>query len=268
MLNFMENNEPCVGLHLYSTNRWTWSADQVMSIASRLSSHVGVPFTHVSGLRGTVIRLKSGMPLQPVLDRRGHMSLMSYCGTRVHYFDQNIEVSVSTDPGSLIVYAWERLLVDTMSLENVIGTAVIAGFCPYAGYLFRYPMRYGPGAYPLGVIVNADSKYPKEERERVSRWNRAYKGFRSTSGYLREVYPLNVVSETLSDELLVDGQTLIEWITSGTGRGTISDVGKAIHLWRLSDDEAKIVRAKLVNDNRIIAEHQHGTFSQRKPVLK
>lgn len=105
---------------------------------------------------------------------------------------------------------------------------------------------HGPDLYAFGLISGL--KYSAEdiaEGDRISAWMHEIVGDkRYMSGYLRDVYPLNVLSSThLARE--VEGISLMKWVEQDTRRGCLSQLGEDAWLWEVPQPLLADVRSVL-----------------------
>ncbi len=117
---------------------------------------------------------------------------------------------------------------------------------------FAYGMCYsrsfnlGPDLYAYGMITGQErTADEKLDEDRITAWlHDRINEKRHLKGYLRDVYPMNILSEK---HLLreVDGQLLPEWIASDTARGTIRKIGIANWLWTVPNESLPNMQAIL-----------------------
>jgi hypothetical protein len=114
---------------------------------------------------------------------------------------------------------------------------------PEYGFGFERASSMGPMLYSVGVpsTVGAnDEEWAAVHRDTpaIVRWSNDVgngKSNRFRRGLMRDVYPLNILSDKhLSNA--IDGQTLKDWITTG-GRGILRPMSGSMFSWQLSSDE-------------------------------
>jgi hypothetical protein len=114
------------------------------------------------------------------------------------------------------------------------------------GMGYSRPIEHGPDLYAYGMIAGLEGTADERlERRRITAWLHDRIGSkRYLSGYLRDVYPMNILSEK---HLLreVDGQLLPEWIASDAARGTIRKIGIANWLWTVPNESLPNMQAIL-----------------------
>lgn len=114
--------------------------------------------------------------------------------------------------------------------------------------MFRFPWMFSPSAYFAGITYDHSVKQlggpTFEDGERIANWsNHCYRGLRPSDGYMRDVYPINI----LTDKHLrrqVGGHTLREWIADDPRRGKIEQFDRKF-LWQIPDDQLVAVQSAL-----------------------
>jgi len=122
------------------------------------------------------------------------------------------------------------------------------------GIGFFRAFNFGPALYVDGMV--AGYGYTKEDHvhtDRIGAWFRErINQRRHLSGYLRDVYPLNVLSEKHLSAL-VGGIQLADWIRGADGRGTLRELADGAWLWRLPMTQVDAVRQNLERAGLLIA---------------
>lgn len=123
------------------------------------------------------------------------------------------------------------------------------------GIGYTLPFHAGPEIYALGMATGPDdSQQGKILADRTCAWFRERIGQnRHRQGYLRDVYPLNVVSQPHL-EMPVHGMALGEWIRHAPQRGSLRPLAGGAWLWRIEDAQVASVQAELEAAGLLIAQ--------------
>ena len=126
---------------------------------------------------------------------------------------------------------------------------------PKYGFVHQRDYQKGPVFYTWGIIVGLDSEKPeeKEERQRITKWNHQYQLSRGQyrTGLLREIYPLNLLSQTHLIEPVYE-TTLESWIKSSPDHGDLKPLTQNLWSWWVPEDKIQIVTQSLKNSGIII----------------
>jgi hypothetical protein len=145
-------------------------------------------------------------------------------------------------------------------LQQLLTIASRAGLAVYAGYATEREYAKGPDLFQLGLAYGIE---PSDVSfEAIGRWAWA-RHFGSVSGYLRDVFAENYLSDRVLDHVL-HRLTLREQIRrAGVGRlsRSPSNSGEVWHL--ASERDVATARDALAREDRLIGFHQHGNQSQR-----
>jgi hypothetical protein len=130
--------------------------------------------------------------------------------------------------------------------------ARIVQLCYGIGYLRSFEL--GPSIYASGLGIAAGfSDEEMAEADRIGAWFREIIGAnRHMRGYLRDVYPLNVISEPHLSQR-VGGMPLADWIGQSPQRGTLRSLPGDAWIWRIDESNVDAVRAELVQTGLLIA---------------
>lgn len=123
------------------------------------------------------------------------------------------------------------------------------------GIGYSLPFQDGPDLYALGMSTGSDYT-PEGNRaaDRTCAWFRERIGQnRHLQGYLRDVYPLNVISQPHLDKQ-VQGMPLREWIIASPERGTLRPLAGGAWLWRIEENQVVPIQAELESAGMLIAE--------------
>lgn len=123
------------------------------------------------------------------------------------------------------------------------------------GIGYTRAFRDGPDLYALGMCTNTD--YTSEGMriaDRTAAWFRERIGKnRHLQGYLRDVYPLNVISRPHLDKL-VHGTPLGDWIHQTPERGILRPLAGGAWLWRIDEQQVPQIQAELERAGLLIAD--------------
>jgi hypothetical protein len=122
------------------------------------------------------------------------------------------------------------------------------------GFGYRRSFEFGPDVYALGMGAGLGySDADIAERDRIGAWFRErMHDNRHRIGYLREVYPLNVISAPHLEQR-IDGLALADWIAAEPNRGSLRQLAGGAMLWWIDDADADSVRAQLIPTGLLIA---------------
>jgi hypothetical protein len=130
----------------------------------------------------------------------------------------------------------------------------MAGWRYGIGYL--HPWDRGPGQYALGLLGHSGPVVPKSLRpedsdaykDRVTRWLHETMGKkRHLQGWFRDVYPVNLLSESHIKAPLQGGTFLID-----SGLGTFAQLDDRMWIWELSPEELAAARQALKNASLLL----------------
>jgi hypothetical protein len=108
-----------------------------------------------------------------------------------------------------------------------------------AAYIFSYPLVFSPIAYSIGLSYSPNKKrlgfVTDRDAERVVNWaSHCYRGHRASEGYLRDIYPINII-EQIHLERRIGDLDLQTWISAHNNRGRLS-VYEDKMLWIIDDE--------------------------------
>lgn len=130
--------------------------------------------------------------------------------------------------------------------------ANIVPLCYGIGYLRTF--EQGPDIYADGMGAGSDfSDEGEAEADRIASWFHERMGEnRQRTGYLRDVYPLNVISEPHLSQR-IDGLALADWIAQSPQRGSLRSLPGNASVWRINESQVAHVREQLVKTGLLIA---------------
>lgn len=120
------------------------------------------------------------------------------------------------------------------------------------GYVKQF--EFGPGNYAHGMVSGLGySREDMAKGDRIGAWFRErLDNSRHLTGYLRDVYPLNVISEPHLSQR-VEGRALADWIGQSPARGTLRGLPGGASLWRIDEANIDGVRTVLIKAGLLIA---------------
>ena len=125
----------------------------------------------------------------------------------------------------------------------------------YYGIVYQRDFDKGPGLYANGVITGLnESKFPEHaiEEDRIAEWHRRYfRPWRYHLGQLRDIYPMNLLSEAHLKET-VFGKSLKEWIGSSSEHGELKPLTDILWEWWVPENKIPTVCDELLPSGLII----------------
>lgn len=117
-----------------------------------------------------------------------------------------------------------------------------------SAHIFEYPFVFSPLAYTTGLIYSPNVRqwggHTLRDKERVTNWsNHCYRGHRASEGYLRDVYPVNLISLEHT-EMHVGSVKLGGWIGADPARGSLSRLNGKF-LWEIGCKNIRSVQREL-----------------------
>ena len=111
-------------------------------------------------------------------------------------------------------------------------------FKPRYGYLFQRDYKKGPEWYPFGTSCNL--KWDDPEISAINCWSLAYrrKNGQYRSGDMRDIYPLNVLSEA-HNERIVEEKSLFDWINEEPSRGKLTLLANNLWVWWVEEKNVR-----------------------------
>jgi len=147
------------------------------------------------------------------------------------------------------IVLFERGLVETLIKD------ISRYLRAYYGIVYQRDFDKGPGLYAGGVITGLnESKFPEHaiEEDRIAEWHRRYfRPWRYHLGQLRDIYPMNLLSEAHLKET-VFGKSLKEWIGSSSEHGELKPLTDILWEWWVPPNKISAVRDELLPSGLII----------------
>lgn len=132
---------------------------------------------------------------------------------------------------------------------------------PGYGIVFHRDWNRGPGLYVDGINTNCPipdfkmtpelEEIEKKERELNSKWWKSYSLGNYTPGQLRDIYPMNVLSNVHLEQTVLN-TTLKSWIESSTNHGELKQLTDDLWEWWVDEDKISIIREALKPSGIII----------------
>lgn len=191
-----------------------------------------------------------------------HGSMIRACGyyhTFPSYaqlvFGWDVCVGISTVLGRALVFSCDvaRCAAGLDNMESV-ATKVFSVVAFRYGIGYERRLMNGPEMYADGMAAGLGySDAEEQERNEITNWFYERRGpNRHLQGLLRDVYPLNILTEVHVNHLVGDA-TLQEWIAASDGRGTLRRANENLWFWRLEEEQIPPVRRELSNAGMLIA---------------
>lgn len=122
--------------------------------------------------------------------------------------------------------------------------------------MFSFPWVFSPAAYFAGAgykhNVRKFGGLTEEDSARITNWqNHCYRGLRPSQGYLREIYPVNLISPLVLKNS-IDGRPLDEWISDSKEHGKLSEFG-AKWLWEIPYRDLPAVQKELDRERILLS---------------
>jgi hypothetical protein len=191
-------------------------------------------------------------PLSSILGLELYHTLPNYVQL---VFGWDVSAALINVAGKMMTFCGDQTMrgVDLNFFESFlerIGATV--GLQYGIGYLRSF--EFGPSAYAYGMSVGFG--YTGEDMaksDRIAAWfHDQARAKRHLHGFLRDVYPLNVISEPHLEQR-VEGLPLADWIKQSPSRGTLRSLPRGAWLWRIDEANTETVRAPLADAGLLIA---------------
>jgi len=163
-------------------------------------------------------------------------------------------ISVDRTPTFVLAARCSVAMLEDCGLTRLIESC-IRNLNPAYGIGYHRNHDEGPAFYAIGINYAQTPEQDasaSDERESISRWgdvglvDEVYR-----VGFLRDVYPLNYLTEPQLTTRVGD-QTLQEWISSSDSRGSLYDIENQMTRWKVPTDRIESVRGVLSEAGVII----------------
>jgi hypothetical protein len=155
--------------------------------------------------------------------------------------------SLSTRPDKTMVFCCDHNLAN-LGLEcfETVARSLAGEIQLKYGIGYQRSFKLGPEMYAYGMVTGLKySQSDLAEADHIGMWVRErLDANRHLRGYLRDVYPLNVISSCHLARH-VEGLSLSQWIEASSDRGQLIYLGKDTFLWEVPDEQISEVRHKL-----------------------
>jgi hypothetical protein len=162
-------------------------------------------------------------------------------------FGWDIFASISNVSDKTMVICFDRQLagIDLQYVAGIVRSLAEIVSLRY-GIGYQRSFNSGPELYAFGMIAGLGyTPSERAERDRIGSWmrERIAEG-RHLKGFLRDVYPLNVLSAAhLARE--VENLPLSQWIEASAARGTLSALPNEAWLWTIPEQSLSLVQTTL-----------------------
>jgi hypothetical protein len=157
----------------------------------------------------------------------------------------SVVLSVRDCVATCIIVLDNALVPFNSHIWNNIIESMANFFKPRYGYGFQRSFRKGPEWYPLGIIGRSGNVIiSDQEREAINCWGNTYHKGKYSTGDLRDIYPLNVLSAA-HNQRMVDGVALFDWINADSNRGTLTNLSENLWSWWVDEEQIDLVRYAL-----------------------
>lgn len=137
---------------------------------------------------------------------------------------------------------------EIMKLEYLINNKLLINLYllikPRYGYFFKRKSCQGPILYPSGFI--AGNEVDDDEANLIDKWSKEYYSDGSyKTGDLRDIYPINILSEAHLVREIFPGKPFKEWVESSSKHGKLEKITEYVWSWEVNDDLISPVREAL-----------------------
>lgn len=226
--------------------------------ATAFITSLGGEVNRVSGKKGYVSLKRVRNRLANLLAMEGGFDLQAGPApfrVRVEMDDWTFAASLDDN-----VFVLSKVLCDDAAQveELLIGVARdLPGL--YTAHVRERRCDRGPVLAELGLALGLPPDDP--EGPDLSRWFNSRED-RTWEPYLRDVYPVNILSVDALERIKVGNESLGMFI-EGSTLGTIQMLGVDRCLWRVSEEHRLVARERLLAHDVLVVGHAAGTHSQR-----
>jgi hypothetical protein len=152
------------------------------------------------------------------------------------------------------IFTYKSSAIDISLFSKIIRKFAECAKVTY-GYAYLRPVSLGPAmyAYNLSFGLNPRIESERVEQQEMAVWGRerldmivqkTVAPFRHVNGFLRDVFPLNVLSRPHVTGN-VFGEPLAKWIESEGWRGYLEEVCSGVWIWVIPEQNLPLVRKAL-----------------------
>ena len=154
-------------------------------------------------------------------------------------------LSIRDEVGTCIIVLDNALVSFDSHIWGNITQSMANFFQPLYGYGFQRAFKKGPMFYPFGIIGSSGNvRISDQEENLITCWSNAYKKGKYSTGDLRDIYPLNVLSSA-HNQRMVEGKPLFDWINADSNRGDLTKLSENLWSWWVRDEQIDLVRSAL-----------------------
>jgi hypothetical protein len=162
-------------------------------------------------------------------------------------FGWDVCVSLNTHPRKTMLFCFAQDLAYVgLAYFEEIAQALAKEVTLKYGIGYNRDFKFGPDLYAHGLVAGLGySSKDIEQADRISTWmHERSRENRHLRGYLRDVYPLNIISSChLTRD--VKGISLEQWINEDPSRGHIAQLSDDAWLWKIPEHHLAEVHTEL-----------------------
>jgi hypothetical protein len=171
-------------------------------------------------------------------------------------FDALLSVELETaERGFFCLYFHEEILAFDRERVQAILKEITYSVKSSYGIVYRRNITKGPGLYAQGVTTGLKNRIPADalEAKQIGEWWRRYfvNPDRYIPGQLRDIYPMNLLSEVHLSQPVFD-TTLQKWIESSAEHGELKPLTDTFWEWWVPEEKIDDVREALRETGIII----------------
>ncbi len=153
-------------------------------------------------------------------------------------FGWRVHAALLTTDSRTMLFCYDNELFpfDVSFLTNLVEQ--LSSCCELVyGIGYQRSFEKGPAEFALGMSVGLGySEAEMEEADYIGAWlNERIEENRHTKGMMRDVFPINVLSDVHLKKVLDNGQTLKAWIESSRERGELKSCGDSTWIWTVPE---------------------------------
>jgi hypothetical protein len=201
----------------------------------------------------------SSKKLSEVIASKGEFSSIEAYPNGPDDFRKYFSIGLSSDGTRMLTITLPSNVFTAEDAERLVADMSLLGDLGY-GIGFTQSAASSPSLHATG-ITHGQPSTPEEENEarRDSVWfmeRISMKGksprMRHKAGFLRDVYPLNVLNESHA-KAVIDGQDLVSWIGESAVRGTLKPLSANNMLWVIPTVYLRHIRDSLSKGGLLLA---------------
>ena len=172
-------------------------------------------------------------------------AIPSNAGTEMFDFTAAVHLYYHVNNRRTFLLCWDNQLCDfTRPYLNSLSIELYSYLKADYGYAYQSKFDYGPSFYPLGVV--GSELLSLEEELSIAKWAAFYgrNDGNYRSGLLRDIYPMNLLSEPHLSQQVFDTH-LQSWIESSPDHGELKKLTDTLWEWWVPEDKIEFVRESL-----------------------